>query len=190
MPRLHDDRLPMIFASSPPLPRGCSNQWADQCADYGQSDALPEGIDRPVHHGAPQLVGPPTLSGALVSSGNFQHLELHFCGNCDGVWRYKRVIRDCSEQRQVRRAASVLSLRQRPHQLISGSVIATVTIIPHSAGEEAGRWDQSGKAAMSQVGARSHTDPGRRRSVAPAFGRSLYDAAFMTAPSGINPVSR
>jgi len=60
VPRLHDDRLPMIFASSPPLPRGCSNQWADQCADYGQSDALPEGIDRPVHHGAPQLVGPPT----------------------------------------------------------------------------------------------------------------------------------
>src|SRR6516225_10075713 len=65
--------------------------------------------------------------------------------------------------------ASVLSLRQRPHQLISGSVIGTVTIIPHSAGEEAGRWDQSGKAAMSQVGARSHTDPGRRRSEAPAF---------------------
>ena len=94
------------------------------------------------------------------------------------------------KQRQVRRAASVLSLRQRPHQLISGSVIGTVTIIPRSAGEEAGRWDQSGKAAMSQVGARSHTDPGRRRSVAPAFGRSLYDAAFMTAPSGINPVSR
>src|SRR5499427_6156777 len=83
--------------------------------------------------------------------------------------RDKRVIRDCSEQRQVRRAASVLSLRQRPHQLISGSVIGTVTIIPHSAGEEAGRWDQSGKAAMSQVGARSHTDPGRRRSEAPAF---------------------
>src|SRR5215470_947031 len=69
----------------------------------------------------------------------------------------------------MRRAASVLSLRQRPHQLISGSVIGTVTIIPHSAGEEAGRWDQSGKAAMSQVGARSHTDPGRRRSEAPAF---------------------
>ena len=85
MPRLHDDRLPMIFASSPPLPRGCSNQWADQCADYGQSDALPEGIDRPVHHGAPQLVGPPTLSGALVSSGNFRHRGLHFCGSCDGV---------------------------------------------------------------------------------------------------------
>src|SRR5215510_3622039 len=84
-------------------------------------------------------------------------------------WRDKRVIRDCSKQRQVRRAASVLSLRQRPHQLISGSVIGTVTIIPHSAGEEAGRWDQSGKAAMSQVGARSHTDPGRRRSEAPAF---------------------
>src|SRR5262249_27677978 len=73
--------------------------------------------------------------------------------------RDKRVIRGCSKQRQVRRAASVLSLRQRPHQLISGSVIGTVTIIPHSAGEEAGRWDQSGKAAMSQVGARSHTDP-------------------------------
>src|SRR5215470_2712513 len=33
-------------------------------------------------------------------------------------------------------------MRQRPHQLISGSVIGTVTIIPHSAGEEAGRWDQ------------------------------------------------
>jgi hypothetical protein len=113
------------------------------------------------------------LSGALMSSGNFQHRGLHFCGSCDGVWRDKRVIRDCSEQRQVRRAASVLSLRQRPHQLISGSVIGTVTIIPHSAGEEAGRWDQSGKAAMSQVGARSHTDPGRRRSEAPAFGRSF-----------------
>jgi hypothetical protein len=45
----------------------------------------------------------------------------------------------------VRRAASVLSLRQRPHQLISGSVIGTVTIILHSAGEEAGRWNQSEK---------------------------------------------
>ena len=114
--------------------------------------------------------GPCThLSGALVSSGNFQHRGLHFCGSCRRRRRDKRVIRDCSKQRQVRRAASVLSLRQRPHQLISGSVIGTVTIIPHSAGEEAGRWDQSGKAAMSQVGARSHTDPGRRRSEAPAF---------------------
>src|SRR5215472_9163740 len=109
------------------------------------------------------------LSGALVSSGNFQHRGLHFCGSCRRRRRDKRVIRDCSKQRQVRRAASVLSLRQRPHQLISGSVIGTVTIIPHSAGEEAGRWDQSGKAAMSQVGARSHTGPGRRRSEAPAF---------------------
>src|SRR5262249_37846114 len=93
--------------------------------------------------------------------------------------RDKRVIRDCSKQRQVRRAASVLSLRQRPHQLISGSVIGTVTIIPHSAGEEAGRWDQSGKAAMSQVGARSHTDPDAGAPRRPRFGRSLYDAAFM-----------
>src|SRR5215469_15692 len=25
------------------------------------------------------------LSGALVSSGNFQHRGLHFCGSCDGV---------------------------------------------------------------------------------------------------------
>src|SRR5215467_8108170 len=81
-------------------------------------------------------------------------------------------------------------MRQRPHQLISGSVIGTVTIIPHSAGEEAGRWDQSGKAAMSQVGARSHTDPDAGAPRRPRFGRSLYDAAFMTAPSGINPVSR
>jgi hypothetical protein len=127
----------------------------------------------------------------LVSSGNFRHRGLHFCGSCDGRRRRdKRVIRDCSKQRQVRRAASVLSLRQRPHQLISGSVIGTVTIIPHSAGEEAGRWDQSGKAAMSQVGARSHTDPDAGAPRRPRFGRSLYDAAFMTAPSGINPVSR
>ena len=30
--------------------------------------------------------GPCThLSGALVSSGNFQHRGLHFCGSCDGV---------------------------------------------------------------------------------------------------------
>src|SRR5215831_2541227 len=73
------------------------------------------------------------LSGALVSSGNFQHRGLHFCGSCRRRRRDKRVIRDCSKQRQVRRAASVLSLRQRPHQLISGSVIGTVTIILHSA---------------------------------------------------------
>ena len=49
------------------------------------------------------------LSGALVSSGNFQHRGLHFCGSYDGVGMIKRVIRDCSKQRQVRRAASVLS---------------------------------------------------------------------------------
>jgi hypothetical protein len=65
------------------------------------------------------------------------------------------------------------------------------TIIPHAAGEEAGRWDQSDKAAMSQGRGRSHTDPEtRRRDCGPRFGRSLYDAALMTAPSGINPVSR
>ena len=30
--------------------------------------------------------GPRThLSGAFVSSGNFQHRGLHFCGSCDGV---------------------------------------------------------------------------------------------------------
>ena len=95
------------------------------------------------------------LSGALVSSGNFQHRGLHFCGSCDSVKITDHGVingsfADCGKQRQVRRAASVLSLRQRPHQLISGSVIGTVTIIPHSAGEEAGRWDQSGKAAMSR----------------------------------------
>src|SRR5215471_9928171 len=32
--------------------------------------------------------------------------------------------------------------------------------------------------------------PGRRRSEAPAFWAIPYDAAFITAPSGINPVSR
>src|SRR5215467_3817160 len=81
----------------------------------------------------------PTYLGHWCQAEIFSIAD-YICGSCDGVWRDKRVIRDCSEQRQVRRAASVLSLRQRPHQLISGSVIGTVTIIPHSAGEEAGRW--------------------------------------------------
>src|SRR6516225_2665775 len=130
------------------------------------------------------------LSGALVSSGNFQHRGLHFCGSCDGVGVINGSFAIAANSGKCAGVASVLSLRQRPHQLISGSVIGTVTIIPHSAGEEAGRWDQSGKAAMSQVGARSHTDPDAGAPRRPRFGRSLYDAAFMTAPSGINPVSR
>src|SRR5499433_1941554 len=131
------------------------------------------------------------LSGALVSSGNFQHRGLHFCGSCDGVGVINGSFAIAANSGKCAGVASVLSLRQRPHQLISGSVIGTVTIIPHSAGEEAGRWDQSGKAAMSQVGARSHTDPGPQAlRGGRGFGRSLYDAAFMTAPSGINPVSR
>src|SRR5215470_11077827 len=90
----------------------------------------------PIASGGSESPGGPCthLSGALVSSGNFQHRGLHFCGSCRRRRRDKRVIRDCSEQRQVRRAASVLSLRQRPHQLISGSVIGTVTHNPAFSG--------------------------------------------------------
>src|SRR5215831_5480968 len=145
----------------------------------------------PIASGGSESPGGPCthLSGALVSSGNFQHRGLHFCGSCDGGG----MINGHSRLQQT--AASA------PGGL--GSVIAAKTAStylrfghrdrdhnPHSAGEEAGRWDQSGKAAMSQVGARSHTDPDAGAPRRPRFGRSLYDAAFMTAPSGINPVSR
>src|SRR6516162_649201 len=36
---------------------------------------------RPLH----MFFEPAHLSGALVSSGNFRHRGLHFCGSCDGV---------------------------------------------------------------------------------------------------------
>src|SRR5262249_38095355 len=49
-----------------------------------------------MEHAEPPLImgqSPGThLSGALVSSGNFQHRGLHFCGSCDGVGMIQRVI--------------------------------------------------------------------------------------------------
>src|SRR5499427_7813695 len=41
----------------------------------------------PIASGGSESPGGPCthLSGALVSSGNFQHRGLHFCGSCDGV---------------------------------------------------------------------------------------------------------
>ena len=132
----------------------------------------------------------PTYLGHWCQGEIFSIADCIFAEVVDGVGVINGSFAIAANSGKVRRAASVLSLRQKPHQLISGSVIGTVTIIPHSAGEEAGRWDQSGKAAMSQVGARSHTDRDAGAPRRPRFGRSLYDAAFMTAPSGINPVSR
>src|SRR5262249_26089000 len=107
------------------------------------------------------------LSGAFVSSGNFQHRGLHFCGSCDGVG----VINGSFALQQT--AASA------PGGL--GSVIAATTAStylrfghrdrdhnPAFSGRGGRTVGPIWKAAMSQVGARSHTDPGRRRSEAAA----------------------
>jgi hypothetical protein len=129
------------------------------------------------------------LSGALVSSGNFQHRGLHFCGSCDGVG----MINGHSRLQQT--AASA------PGGL--GSVIAAKTASTYL---RFGHRDRDHNPAFSGLRGRtvgpvwkSGNEPSgctvthRPRAQAleaPAFWAIAYDAAFITAPSGINPVSR
>ena len=118
--------------------------------------------------------GPCThLSGALVSSGNFQHRGLHFCGSCDGVGMINGSFVIAANSGKCAGRPRFCDCGKDRINLSPVRSFGTVTIIPHSAGRETGRWDQSGKAAMSQVGARSHTDPGAGVPRRPRFGRSL-----------------
>src|SRR5215510_3251884 len=124
----------------------------------------------PIASGGSESPGGPCthLSGALVSSGNFQHRGLHFCGSCDGGG----MINGHSRLQQT--AASA------PGGI--GSVIAAKTASTYL---RFGHRDRDNNPAFSGRGGRTvgpiwksgnepsgctvtHR-PGRRRSEAPAF---------------------
>jgi hypothetical protein len=119
----YDRDLADIFAVQDEITEAVTIAIAPAIADAEQQRAMrkPQGsLDR--RERSPG--GPCNLSGALVSSGNCQHRGPHFCGSCDGVKITDHGVingsfADRGKQRQVRRAASLLSMRQRPHQLIS-----------------------------------------------------------------------
>ena len=60
---------------------------SDNGHDFGDRASVQAATPAPATSGwSGRRVGlAPTYLGALVSSGNFQHRGLHFCGSCDGV---------------------------------------------------------------------------------------------------------
>src|SRR5215831_21283622 len=121
------------------------------------------------------------LSGALVSSGNFQHRGLHFCGSCDGVAMINGSFVIAANSGKCAGRPRFCHCGKDRINLSPVRSFGTVTIIPHSAGRETGRWDQSGKSGNEPSGCTVTHRPGRRRSEAPAFWAIPYDAAFITA---------
>jgi len=93
--------------------------------------------------------GPCThLSGALVSSGNFQHRDCIFAEVVTAsAWSTGHSWLQQTAASAPGGLGSVIAAQTASTYLRFGR-FGTVTIIPHSAGREAGRWDQSGKAAM------------------------------------------